>query len=610
MRSTAPLGPGSKGHSFLARGAFIAVLLQSSGAFAGELFVNGEDASCQGHAPCYATIQDAVDDAVSGDRVQIQPGTYSERLRIRRKKQSPTPVEADRIVIGRAADAPPDSVILDGERFDTPCGPGIEVRSASYVTIRGLLITGFTGPALTLRGGAQDNAGIHIERNRIVGNGGADCSGGIVIQSGSPGALVVNNLVHGNAGNGIQIRRFPGKRQAPAAGPLHLVQNTIHGNEGNGIEVGRDRALRISNNAVTGNGSARGGGRSDGYGIVRESWRDVAQFEFALQNNLLCGNVEGEASGPVFASTHAGNWTPTGAEAAGVLASPACASADAVYQDPAGSDGSAGTPDDDFAPIAPSAGAPAPPSPVIDRGLDPRELGLGPALEPVVLADFAAEGVRPIQRDVQRPLDFDIGALESDCPCFDECEQCEMLSGEGGLASHRCALTYDAGSECCDRTTGAVSLRLLGSAYDECTDTRSQRPDFDPESAADGCSAGVPPDPNRPLPMCPGVRFGCDEDDGEANCPEGINLPCNRHDFCYQTCGRTREQCDDEFFIDMLVVCAFLSPAEDELCGEACAVVASQYFTAVSLFAGQAYENGQNRSCQCCQNTFPPLSQP
>jgi hypothetical protein len=40
------------------------------------LYVNNADPTCQGQAPCYATIQAAVDAAVAGDTIRIQAGTY------------------------------------------------------------------------------------------------------------------------------------------------------------------------------------------------------------------------------------------------------------------------------------------------------------------------------------------------------------------------------------------------------------------------------------------------------------------------------------------------------------------------------------------------------
>ncbi|MFI5376120.1 MAG: hypothetical protein ACHQ8D_15930 [Candidatus Rokuibacteriota bacterium] len=44
--------------------------------------VNRSDAGCGGHAPCYGSIQAAVNAAQAGDTVQIQPGTYVEQVSI------------------------------------------------------------------------------------------------------------------------------------------------------------------------------------------------------------------------------------------------------------------------------------------------------------------------------------------------------------------------------------------------------------------------------------------------------------------------------------------------------------------------------------------------
>jgi RHS repeat-associated protein len=120
---------------------------------------------------------------------------------------------------------------------------------------------------------------------------------------------------------------------------------------------------------------------------------------------MICGNRLGELSGPVLDPTDAGNLTPTGGEGPGVAASPGCEDPDIVYGDTRGADGVPGTEDDDLS-LAPG-------SPAIDRGTDPRTLGLDPRLDPIFESDFTRDGVRPDGGGDAAAGIFDIGAFEA-----------------------------------------------------------------------------------------------------------------------------------------------------------------------------------------------------
>lgn len=585
------------------------LLLGPLSASAAELFVNRDDRGCQGRSPCFLSIQRAIDRARSGDTVQIQPGVYLERLLIRQKNPGNGASEAGRIAIQRAPDAAPDSVILRGTRRGFTCESAIKIAESRFVTLRGLVISGFSGPAIALGGGARDNEGIRIEQNRIFDNGGADCGGGIAIGAGNPGTVVINNLIYANGGDGIDAGEEQSGRPASAA-PRYLIQNTVHGNLGNGITLSRTGSAVLANNAVTGNGEwprpvwwwswwLNRLSRQSGYGVLRRgSPREQAGPPLRVLNNLICDNQTGELSGAVLGGDQADNRTPTGSEATGVLATPECQEPEGVYANLVGADGAPGTLDDDFTLAGPNDEGP--PSPAIDRGYDLQELGLDTALDPLLLADYSASAVRPTQRDSNRPLDFDIGARELPCGCYADCESCRIKIETDGSSTDQCAATYSA-DQCCNRITGEVSEKYLGSAYDVCPATRSQRPGWYPGGSSDGCSAV----PDNPFPLCPDVRFGCDEDSGVENCPEGIDLPCNHHDFCYQTCGVTRAECDEAFYDDMIRVCNNMTVGEKLVCYDNCVNRAAQYYDGVLAAGGSSYENGQNRACQCCQNVFP-----
>ena len=353
--------------------------------------VSRTDPACGGRIPCYGTIQAAVNVAQAGDRVLIQPGTYVEQVSVAGKNAGViTP--AGRILIHADPAAPAGSVILHGAVSQCVNGHAIRVRQSRFVTIRGLTITGAGGAAIALAGGGDRNLGVHIERNRLVGNGGAGCDGGITIAAGNAGTVIANNLVLANRRNGIATVDGEG-------GPHTVVQNTIHGNGWNGVSVTRGHVLLLTNNAITGNGIEPGatGGR---VGVRRET--APLALTIALRNNLICGNRLGEIAGPVLDGSDGANLTPTGAEGPGVTASPGCAAGGSVYRSlPSG--GSFMLDDDP---------APAPGSPLIDRGLDPRTV-LTPDLNVRFEADYFDEGVRPLAGSAGGVPRFDIGAVEA-----------------------------------------------------------------------------------------------------------------------------------------------------------------------------------------------------
>jgi hypothetical protein len=159
------------------------------------LYVNNTDPTCQGQSPCYATIQAAVDAAQAGDTIRIQAGTYQEQVNISGKNNTTSASEADRIILEADPAAPVGSVILQGAVSQCTNGYAIRLQQSKFITIRGLTITGAGGQAISLMGGNNQNTAIHIERNRIFGNGSGECNGGVTIARGNPGTLIVNNVL-------------------------------------------------------------------------------------------------------------------------------------------------------------------------------------------------------------------------------------------------------------------------------------------------------------------------------------------------------------------------------------------------------------------------------
>jgi len=261
------------------------------------LYVNRTDPTCGGQSPCYTTIQAAVDTAQSGNIVRIQAGTYPEQISIEKNK-FPNATEFDRIVVEADPALQPGQVVLTGAP-----GPqctdkwAIRIKQSKFITIRGLTITRTGAQAISLTGGSNGNQEIHIELNRIFGNGSSSCNGGITIARGNPGTLIVNNLIYSNGRNGITFEDADG-------GPHYVINNTIFQNQWNGIEVARNHIVTIANNIVNKNGTASGstGGR---FGVRRESSSNPQPLGIKLRNNLVCGNALGEINGPVLENTDA-----------------------------------------------------------------------------------------------------------------------------------------------------------------------------------------------------------------------------------------------------------------------------------------------------------------
>jgi Periplasmic copper-binding protein (NosD) len=251
-------------------------------------YVNATDATCQGHSPCYSTIQAAVTATQAGDRIVIQPGTYVEQVNVTSKNSGAGFTEADRIVIEVDPEAPSGSVVLDGSVSQCTNGYAVRFQQSKFITLRGLTITGSGGQAVALMGGNNGNQAIHLERLRIFGNGSSSCDGGITVNRDNPGTVIANSLIYGNGRNGITFLDADG-------GPHYLIGNTIHGNAWSGVNVARNHATWLINNAITGNGIAAGstGGR---FGVVRESSTSPQPAGIHLLNNLICGNRLGETA--------------------------------------------------------------------------------------------------------------------------------------------------------------------------------------------------------------------------------------------------------------------------------------------------------------------------
>lgn len=349
-------------------------------------YVNGTDPTCAYHAPCYASIQRAVDAAQPGDRVVVQPGRYL-YFTVSAKNATSGATELDRIVIEADAGAPRDSVEILGGTHCSAGSFGVRVRGSRFVTVRGLKIT-TAGYGVRVEGGAERSDSVTLERLHVRGA----CSG-IFVGGGSAGALIVAGLVHGG-GHGVQLA-------GPAGGPHQVINTTIHGGRGDGIRIEAGVEAAIVNTLVTANG-ATSTGTGAGIAVGAAGIPEAVH----LLNNLVCGNAGGEIVGPALDATDSDNRTPTGSEGRGVVASPTCVQPSRVYANVPRADGQPNTTDDFLLGAA---------SPALDAGTDPRALGLPPAFAAPFEADFAGRP-RPANATGTPLPRFDVGAFETHVP--------------------------------------------------------------------------------------------------------------------------------------------------------------------------------------------------
>jgi len=190
----------------------------------------------------FASIQSAINFARHGDTVAVSPGTYNESITIAAK----------------------DSIILLATgTVDQVSVKGFIVTGSSSITVKGFVVdasgTGVYGVDLSQSSGATSR--ITLEANQIKNSS----SSGIRIYS--PGTLIriVNNRIHSNSRNGIEM-----KSPSSTSSSVYVINNTITKNGYNGITSAAEDYIYLVNNILSFNGTASGttGGR---YGV----WRDT-----------------------------------------------------------------------------------------------------------------------------------------------------------------------------------------------------------------------------------------------------------------------------------------------------------------------------------------------
>lgn len=207
----------------------------------------------------YPTIQDAIDNASSGDTILVRPDTYLENIHFLGKAIT---LRSDKDGDPSTHDIAPDTTIIDGNQS-------------------------ILGSAVTFSGGeGRDTV---LEGFKIT-NADSDDSG-VFCSYSSP--TIINNLIICNYGGGINCEY---------ANPL-IMYNEITGNEGvhRGHYIGPGGGIKCDNaspeiisNLITGNCSY-----TDGGGILCYDHSDPE-----ITNNVISGNGGDAWGGGIYCSTH------------------------------------------------------------------------------------------------------------------------------------------------------------------------------------------------------------------------------------------------------------------------------------------------------------------
>ncbi len=141
------------------------------------------------------------------------------------------------------------------------------------------------------------------------------------------------------------------------------------------------------------------------------------------------------------------------------------------------------------------------------------------------------------------------------------------------------ARCYDPDTHCCTPVKGVAPKRPI--AQVEWCPNRKAKANHTPR--ANGCG----PEGGIASPVIPNRFF-------RAN----FKPACDFHDICYETCRKNKAYCDRRFHRLMQEECRGVYQVGYRR--QACLAQARNYYAAVSLGGGNAYEAAQRAACDCC----------
>lgn len=229
----------------VALGVFVATSL-SSVASGATLYVDDDDPTCAGRSPCFATIQAAIDAALTLENVSVAPGFYDENIDFVGKE----------IVV--ASEQGPDATVIDGGAR----GPVVTFASGETPgsVLMGFRIQNGLGGFSTGGGVSTTSSSPTVMGNVIANNVTQYGGGGVSVYEGAP--ILRDNVVDGNvAGQGAGIEL----RFSSAIVEANTITNNarrpgIGGPGGGGIMVGGTGAVQILDNLIAGNSMTFDGG--------------------------------------------------------------------------------------------------------------------------------------------------------------------------------------------------------------------------------------------------------------------------------------------------------------------------------------------------------------
>jgi len=244
----------------------------------------------------YNIIQAALDDADSGDTIEVADGTYDESITFPSGKkiilQSVNGASSTTI----KGNSGSDTVILNGSLIGTTLkgftithnsgdkGRGIYINNLGYLNINNCSVSGNSS---YYEGGGIANweGSLTITESSISGNSGFD-GGGIENWEGSTLTIIAsnisNNFATGNSGGGIDN-----------IGSLTITESTISGNTSNGLSGGIDNggSLTITESTISDNLAGSGGG-----GIYNSDTLTIIKSTIS-NNSASSGSVWGSGGG-------------------------------------------------------------------------------------------------------------------------------------------------------------------------------------------------------------------------------------------------------------------------------------------------------------------------